>query len=239
MEENKDISNGVTEDTNIELTKKIENNVVSPTKTKGSKRIAIVLLVIGLLLVGVAGYKLFIEKPNSSEPVNNNTQEENNNQINKVIEISKKVKINNGILYINSKKVTDVEFRILDNDNVYDLGDLTLVSDCVSDCKNYFIDDDTNVVGTMGKIEGSTYNVLITPKYTDARVLVVDGKDIFVWSYNYNPQDASSVCGRARNEEISITEKYTYNGNKQFSGPATNNSNTVGNFLDTSDYQCN
>ena len=70
MENNESMNNQVNESNNVEQEKK--NN---------SKTIGIVVLVIGLLLVCFAGYKLFIEKPESTKPKDDNTQEQDNNNV--------------------------------------------------------------------------------------------------------------------------------------------------------------
>ena len=69
MENNENLNNQVNESNNVEQEKK--NN---------SKTIGIVVLVIGLLLVCFAGYKLFIEKPEPDKPKDDNTQEQGNNK---------------------------------------------------------------------------------------------------------------------------------------------------------------
>ena len=56
-----------------------EENNVKQVKKNNNKIIGIVVLVIGLLLLGFAGYKLFIENIETDNP-NNNTQNQDNNQ---------------------------------------------------------------------------------------------------------------------------------------------------------------
>ena len=80
MENNENMNNQVNETNNVQGSKKSNN-----------KTIGIVILIIGLLLVGIAVYKLFIEKPDSNEPkptdsptvtpTPNNNQSENDNEV--------------------------------------------------------------------------------------------------------------------------------------------------------------
>ena len=83
MENNEKLNNQVNENNNIEKEKKTNNKIIG-----------IVILVIGLLLVGFVGYKLFVEKPETDKskennappptpavvPTPSNTQEQENNQ---------------------------------------------------------------------------------------------------------------------------------------------------------------
>lgn len=151
---------------------------------------------------------------------------------------TEKIKISENSLYINGKKVTDVEFGHLTKDYIYDLGDLILVSYCVSHCKNYFIDENGKVIGTIGKIKDTTFSAMINPKYDDIQISEVKGKDIYILSYNYNTQDASSICNRSREDEVSVIEKYTYKGNGKFSDSELINTNTVGNLIDNGWARC-
>ena len=68
MENNENMNNQVNGTDNIQEEKKNNN-----------KTIGIVILIIGLLLVGAAVYKLFIEKPETDKPKDDNTQEQGNN----------------------------------------------------------------------------------------------------------------------------------------------------------------
>ena len=78
MENNVNMNNQVNETNNVQESKKSNN-----------KTIGIVILIIGLLLVGIAVYKLFIEKPDTDKPKDNNTQEQENNNVNDDFNIEK------------------------------------------------------------------------------------------------------------------------------------------------------
>ena len=66
---------------NENMNNRVNENITQESKNN-NKTIGIVMLVIGLLLVGFAGYKLFIEKPETDKPKNDNTQEQENNENN-------------------------------------------------------------------------------------------------------------------------------------------------------------
>ena len=52
---------------NENLNNQMKENKVQEEKKNNNKTISIVVLIIGLLLVGFAGYKIFIEKPDESK----------------------------------------------------------------------------------------------------------------------------------------------------------------------------
>ncbi len=103
MEKNDNMNNQVNESNNVQEEKKNNN-----------KTIGIVVLIISLLLVSVAVYKLFIEKPDTDKPKDNNTQDSDNNN-NTVVSDEQIYKtkdgkytfklLNNGKAYINDKEV--------------------------------------------------------------------------------------------------------------------------------------
>jgi len=63
-------------------------------------------------------------------------------------------------------------------------------------------------------------NNLITPKYALSGInFVIDkveGNDIYVTSYKFNYQDGSSICKYQNDEEVKVTEKFSYLGNNNF-----------------------
>lgn len=65
---------------NENLNNRVNRNNVQEEKKNNNKTIGIVVLVISLLLLCFAGYKLFIEKFETDKHKNDNTQEGENNQ---------------------------------------------------------------------------------------------------------------------------------------------------------------
>ena len=100
MENNENLNNQVNENNNHQEEKKNNN-----------KTIGIVILVIGLLLLGIAGYKLLIEKPETDKPKDDNIQEQDNNntgseQIYKTSDGKYTLKLlGNGKVFINDKEI--------------------------------------------------------------------------------------------------------------------------------------
>ena len=124
-----------------------ESNSTQEKKQNNSKTIGIVLLIIGLLLLGVGGYKLFIEKgdkPNEKEnstptsaltPTPSNTQE--NDGGNESIDNSNRIKINenNTDIEFNDKiiKLRTVDYVLYIDDKRIDSLDLNIIGAYVTD----------------------------------------------------------------------------------------------------------
>lgn len=60
-----------------------ETNIIQEEKKNNNKTIGIVVLVISILLLCFAGYKLFVEKAETDQPKNDNAQEQENDNGNK------------------------------------------------------------------------------------------------------------------------------------------------------------
>ena len=121
-----------------------ESNNVGEEKKKNNKTIGIVVLIIGLLLVGLAAYKLFVEKPETDKPKDDNTQEQGNKQ-----------KENNEVEKDNEYKSFDE--IIADNKNL-----VRFEYEFVSDTKPKELNDITT-------FEENKYNVVLT---TDGKVTI-------------------------------------------------------------------
>lgn len=67
---------------NENMNNQVNENKVQEEKKSNNKAIGIIILVIGLLLVGFAGYKLFIEKTEPDKPKDDSIQEQENNNSN-------------------------------------------------------------------------------------------------------------------------------------------------------------
>ncbi len=202
-------------------------------KEKRSKLVIALLCVVIVLLIAAVIYLVFFNDKKLEPQGNDNVPVDNNTQ--KISNMNVDIKENN--LYVNGKKVSGIDFSNLQEDYIYELGDLLLISDCSSICQHFFVDEKANVVGAIGKYEN--LNTLINPKYYNIFIKEIKGKDIYTWSYNYNTQDSSSVCDRVKTDEVGITEKFTYLGNKKFSSPVVIETMKVSDLFDSGWAVCN
>ncbi len=117
MENNENLNNHVN-----------KNNNVVQEKKNNNKTIGIVVLVIGLLLVCFAGYKLFIEKPKTDQPKNNNTQEtENTNSYSSNLDLSKIETKSFEVTKFNPEKLEEIQ-----KEKIFELEDENIATLSVS-----------------------------------------------------------------------------------------------------------
>lgn len=152
---------------NENLNNQVNENKVQEEKKSNNKAIGIIILVIGLLLVGFAGYKLFIEKTEPDKPKDDNTQEQGgNNQV-----------VTEQIYKTNDGKYT---FKLLDNGKAF-INDKEVIVDSKEENNKYI------------EIQGD-FNP--SPNYIDGLGFVLD-KDtkMIVESPYYDENEKASDCG--------------------------------------------
>ena len=128
----------------------------------------------------------------------------------------------NNQLYVNGKLFDKLDFNSYNEEKIYKIGDdLLLVEACDSSCNEYFVNADGEIVGRFSITENSDAEVLVTPKYASSKdnfyVKTVTGNDLYVESYKYSYNNLLSICEYSPEEEVSVTEKFTYQGDKVFS----------------------
>lgn len=204
---------------------------------KSNKGIIIFLCIIILVLAGALVYFICFKKDKESikpSPTNESKEPEKPTEPEKATEPETPSKQESKFIYeakgeevyVNGKKVENIIGNFT-NDRIYDFGDLLLVGECRDFCDWYFINENTEVVGTIGQV-GDTINSkkiivdsLIEPKFDINDILEVNGKVVKLHTRNYTGQDSTDLCNKEKDEVVALELEYTYQGNKKFSEPKT------------------